>query len=539
MKKILLFVFLLFSVVGFCGCGRDLNVEAEKNSATASKESKISETSSCEMPTDKDYAYAHKLAALYEMYTFGNEFGENSSVLFTMGLLREVGLAEKYTDEGIFSMSHEDVRYLSALFFDKSLISENNDWEYSYSSEADNNIILKPFTVRNEPYGINIMYGMFAEDEEKNLHWLYPVNFKFVPCKTMEEDIPQELKGKLPVEEMTFKILNVTNITQEEEYRKIYTENGYGDLLVPKSYELKTANDIQTMSQRVGTGLYNEINASYTLCNDIDMEGIDFYPIGENNLPLDIGDYRNPNRRGFNGSFDGGNHKISNLKCHISPPGGDVQLGGIGFFGVLDADSHIKDLVIENADISNEGKNNAGGTGILAGQSFCGKIENCTVSGSVKGLSDVGGFVGATHFDIKNSDYERCGIISDCSAKADVVAQNCGGVFIGVNHGNVIDNCKAMGSITVANLMSNDTGGVIGGFAGHNIAADIINSRCESLVNTNIISSCVGSFVGLNEGNVKNSVYRLDLSLWKGAGDAPRTDLITDIKGLSKEEYYK
>ncbi|MEG2144813.1 MAG: GLUG motif-containing protein, partial [Oscillospiraceae bacterium] len=247
----------------------------------------------------------------------------------------------------------------------------------------------------------------------------------------------------------------------------------------------------------------------------------------------------NPNHCGFNGSFDGGNHKISNLKCEVTTA--EESMGeGVGFFGILDADAHITDLELNNADISNRGKICAGGTGILAGISYGGKIENCAVSGTVTGLRQVGGFIGSTSCGLRLNEEELRGSIKNCSAKAQVTAKEYSGVFIGENNSCIIESCGASGSITGEKLMGDDEScGVLGGFAGRNIAAEIIDSRCECFINTKAAGRCIGSFVGLNEGNIKNSVYRLDMSLWKPAGDTPRDDLISDIRGLSKEEYYK
>ena len=84
---------------------------------------------------------------------------------------------------------------------------------------------------------------------------------------------------------------------------------------------------------------------------------------------------------GFKGTFDGNEHKISNLYINSS---GENQ----GFFGTVDSKAIVKELVIESGEIKGTGKY----VGAVTGKNS-GKIENCESLISVSGNTYVGGIV--------------------------------------------------------------------------------------------------------------------------------------------------
>ena len=96
--------------------------------------------------------------------------------------------------------------------------------------------------------------------------------------------------------------------------------------------------------------------------------------------------------------------------------------------------------------------------GGVAGWSFGGKIENCSVSGSVSGSGmngNAGGVVG--------SQYK--GSITGCSSSATVNAgSTAGGVAGATNNGATLTACYATGSVSVENNATNAAyaGGVVG-----------------------------------------------------------------------------
>ncbi|MBR0062094.1 MAG: hypothetical protein IJP68_11515, partial [Selenomonadaceae bacterium] len=73
------------------------------------------------------------------------------------------------------------------------------------------------------------------------------------------------------------------------------------------NYLIKTVADLQVLSTCVNAGNNCE-GLTFKLANDIDMNGVDFVPIG-------YVDYRNIKIEiyPFSGTFDGNRHTISNL----------------------------------------------------------------------------------------------------------------------------------------------------------------------------------------------------------------------------------
>ena len=173
--------------------------------------------------------------------------------------------------------------------------------------------------------------------------------------------------------------------------------------------------------------LKNEAYYGYTIVldNDIDMSGeASWEPIGDKNDP-----WR------FNGTFDGQNHTISNMK--IAANGNNV-----GFFGFLEPGREqglrIQNLKFDNANVSG-GQNVA----VLAGAAnLFSEFNNITVTNStVNGAKNVGGIVGYTlngeeinNITIENtklyaSEKRVGGIAGYVCNSADRVSDDCGGAY--------------------------------------------------------------------------------------------------------------
>ena len=167
-----------------------------------------------------------------------------------------------------------------------------------------------------------------------------------------------------------------------------------------------------------------------TLADNIDLTGKDWTPIGTN--------FSNS----YTGTFDGGGHTIKGLTVTTSD-----QYAGL--FGQIGPGGTVKNVVLTEVNITS-------GTfvGGVAGYSY-GKIENCSVSGSVSG-SDVGGVVG----------YQVDGSITGCSSSATVKGTARAGGVVGVTNGGAttLTACYATGDVTVENDGTNNAcaGGVVG-----------------------------------------------------------------------------
>ncbi|CAD5247936.1 MULTISPECIES: fibronectin type III domain-containing protein [unclassified Imperialibacter] len=143
----------------------------------------------------------------------------------------------------------------------------------------------------------------------------------------------------------------------------------------------------------------NNLSAHYILLNDIDLTfdtsdpaglfwngGLGWEPVGE--YILDPSNY-DP----FIGKLDGGGFKISGL--NINRPTADY----VGLFGLTDG-ATIINLGILGADIT--GKNNIG---TLIGYAIATTVSNCFITGEVTGVSQVGGFIG---FVLQVSNISQC-----------------------------------------------------------------------------------------------------------------------------------
>ena len=205
-----------------------------------------------------------------------------------------------------------------------------------------------------------------------------------------------------------------------------YTIEGDG------SYTVTTADGLKNVAKLVNEEGKTDINI--TLDTDLTLTG-DWTPIGDNNNQ-------------YTGTFDGGDHTITGLTVT-----GSNEYAGL--FGRINDAGKVKNVVLKSVQITSD--NSSGYVGGVAGWSY-GKIENCSVSGSVSGSgssSDVGGVVG----------YQMGGSITGCSSSATVKGtQRAGGMAGVTNSGASLTGCYATGDVTVEND-GTDTyfaGGVVG-----------------------------------------------------------------------------
>ena len=208
------------------------------------------------------------------------------------------------------------------------------------------------------------------------------------------------------------------NITLDKD--KGYTDDGQGN------YTVTSAEGLKNIAK-----LVNEewnLSIDITLTSDIDLSGIDWTPIGI--------DY---NHR-YAGTFDGNGKTITGLTVTTSD-----QYAGL--FGCIGSGGTVQNVVLENVQIN--GANYVGG---VAGWSY-GKIENCSVSGSVSSNSTAGGVVG----------YQSDGAITGCNSSATVKGMvRAGGVAGATNSGASLTGCYATGSVTGSGSGTIYTGGVTG-----------------------------------------------------------------------------
>ena len=178
----------------------------------------------------------------------------------------------------------------------------------------------------------------------------------------------------------------------------------------------------------------------------------------------------------FEGTYDGGGKTISGL---IITSGGDL-----GLFSKVGPDGTVKDLKLA-VDITTTAGSNIGG---VAG-SNSGTVQNCTVSGNVKGNNQVGGVVGHNTNIVQN-----CAVSGLGSVEGNFYV---GGV-VGYNDSGIVQNCYATVSVTVTDT---GTGDYFGGVVGYHNSGTVINCYATGNVKGR---DYVGGLAGNNSGTVEN-----------------------------------
>ena len=206
-----------------------------------------------------------------------------------------------------------------------------------------------------------------------------------------------------------------------------------------------------------------------TLTADIDLTGKDWSPIGTNFY------------NSYTGTFDGGGHTIMGLTVTTNDQ-------YVGLFGRLGRAGTVKNVVMEGIQITcNHRLGYAGG---VAGFSWGGTIENCSVSGSVSGTICAGGVVGI--------QWEAS--ITGCSSSATVKGMvQVGGVAGETNSGATMAACYATGNVTIEiDPIDNILGGGLVGFnAGSSVLACYATGNVTS-TGSSTGNVYIGGFLGGN-----------------------------------------
>ena len=201
------------------------------------------------------------------------------------------------------------------------------------------------------------------------------------------------------------------------------------------SYTVTSADGLMNIAKLVNGG---KTDINITLDKDIDLTGKEWTPIGTG--------YSN----NYTGTFDGGGHTIKGLTVTTNDQ-------FVGLFGYLDRAGTVKNVVMEDIQITSNHVLMSGNTGGVVGSSW-GTIENCSVSGSVSGTNCVGGVVGG----------QKAGSIIGCSSSATVKGTRYVGGVAGEKQGTMIA-CYATGDVTLEIDSQRDLyGGGLVGFNGGN-----------------------------------------------------------------------
>ena len=265
------------------------------------------------------------------------------------------------------------------------------------------------------------------------------------------------------------------------------------------SYTVYNADGLMNIAELVNGG---KTDINITLDKNIDLTGKDWTPIGT--------DYDNS----YTGTFDGGGHTITGLTFTTNDE-------YAGLFGYLNRAGTVKNVVMEGVQITcNHWLGSAGG---VAGSSWGGTIENCSVSGSVSGTVYVGGVVGA--------QWE--GSITGCSSSATVKGMvHVGGVVGQTNGSATLTACYATGNVTLEiDPRKNIAGGSLVGFNGGNgvracYATGNVTSTGSSTGNVHI-----GGFLGDNYTTVTACYWKNNHEQGIGYKKAGTVTEVTKVDG--------
>lgn len=263
------------------------------------------------------------------------------------------------------------------------------------------------------------------------------------------------------------------NAVEHEDTTSVQDITGVSTLQSGKKYKITSAEGLKQLQQLVAAG-QDTTNVTIILANNVSMSGItDWTGIGVNSRTGNI----------FNGTFDGNGYTISNLT------------GKQGLFNSVGASGVVKDLGLENVNITGSGGSGTGGiTGKLQGL-----VENCYVTGTISSGGHTGGIVG------ENGDTGWSGgTIKDCNLDINVNGSgSCVGGVSGHNSGTVT-GCNATGKVNGSSW--------VGGLVGHNTGTTVITDSKTSVIATGP-SSSTGHVIGYDNGSsltITNITYKDD-----------------------------
>jgi len=375
--------------------------------------------------------------------------------------------------------------------FDIGFAWKVTDWEIPHAGTIGGDSI----RINNTDYELNGTYNLLFKDMKKSYtNWTEDEEGNFlIDNGLILEPIPT-LRGfdyshYLNIdwnENLNYAVKMFGNRNQEDFYVALLINAGHFNPQQEKSttfYWIDATTEITTWAglQAMNSGLTGD----YLLMNDLGSgdTGYDTYASSNANggagwLPIGV-DY---NGR-FRGTFDGGNHTISDL--YINRPTTD----NIGLFGYVREDNPV----IQNIGLLNlnyTGEDNVGG---IIGMTLWTSLSNSYAKGEIYGVSMVGGLIGQAY---------------ECRAST-------GATGISYSYADV--NISASSN-------SVDRGGLLGRL----YRSELRHSYSKGIVNYPNEGSNGGGLVGGEESD--SSGYPDDVNFW----DKTTSGWTTSVRGVGK-----
>jgi fibronectin type 3 domain-containing protein len=255
-----------------------------------------------------------------------------------------------------------------------------------------------------------------------------------------------------------------------------YTANTYNAY-----YTLSTGAQLAGLAQLTNAG--NDFKGkTIILSTDIDLGSHTWTPIGTDEHP-------------FNGTFDGGSHKVSGLAIGTSDAY-DTAFLDIGLFGCTNSNAILKNINADVAIYSVYSGYTSPFAGGIVGVSY-GIVINCFTTGSIYGKSTNQLIAGGIAGEAEDGRVENCG------SRVNITSTTLGGV-VGISYyGFNMINCYATGTITKIGSMGN-----AGGICSYAYSGQFTNCY----FNRDIYTPAIGA-----GGGTQNNVTGLTTAQMKGA----------------------
>lgn len=266
-----------------------------------------------------------------------------------------------------------------------------------------------------------------------------------------------------------------------------------GDGSEEKPFQISTKAHLMGLAELAAMGMkVEETEGTYTgdyagayfeLTRNLDLEGMDWIPIGfyNNESGFYTGDVYP-----FVGHFNGNGKTISNFKI------ADSNWKQVGLFGVAE-DAEIQNLNIQPGYIL-YGKDTAG---ILVGEAKNSQIRNVSVSGTVKTAGTAGGLAGAL---TNGSIVENCTADHIAVDSGTVKEVYTGGITGKASESLIVDCTVNTGDSYTARIQG---GGYVGGIAGFQNSTDIFNVHVMGTIGGNGSQSIGGVTGKYTSGKMK------------------------------------
>lgn len=290
-------------------------------------------------------------------------------------------------------------------------------------------------------------------------------------------------------------------------------------------YLISSRESFEAFAMQVAEG--NDYAGKYiALKNDIDLQGKDWTPIGDNTHL-------------FAGTFLGNNYKIQNLT--IGSKDAPVEVSYAGLFGAVANTAKFYDITMEQVAIYTAPEKASYAGGLVAYAKVNTKstegcvIQNCHVSGEIcvdtngKAIVMAGGLLG---FGNQYMTVANCGTDVSLSVASAAKNANAGGMVGFASAKALFMNCYAFGSVTVdsTNSGSNNAGGLLAGGNGM-----IYNCYSDTVITASQSQTKLGGLLGnaATATIISNSYYNIEKTA-EGIGNNQST--YANVEGKTSEE---